>query len=101
MKAHLSLFEPLAQFSLGELSVRNDNAAFRAESVGFDLAADFLYRIVIPVDLMTFQTRDIRNTSKKLAGATLGSALATIFLHEAYSSIDERYSQAAGLHLEL
>jgi hypothetical protein len=33
---------------------------------------------------MTFQTRDIRNTSKKLAGAALGSALATIFLHEAY-----------------
>jgi hypothetical protein len=38
--------------------------AFRAENVGFDLAADFLYSIVIPVDLMTFQTRDIRNTSK-------------------------------------
>ena len=51
--------QPLAQFSLGELSVRNGNAAFRAESVGFNLAADFLYSIVIPVDLMTFQTRDI------------------------------------------
>ncbi len=65
--------------------------------MGFDLAADFLYSIVISVDLMTFQARDIRNTSKKLAGATLGSVLATIFLHEAYASIDERYSQARKL----
>jgi hypothetical protein len=37
----------------------------------FDLAANFLYSIVIPVDLMTFQTRDISNTSKKLAGVLL------------------------------
>ena len=35
----------------------NGNAAFRAESVGFDLAADFLCSIVISVDLMAFQTR--------------------------------------------
>ena len=32
--------------------------------MGFDLAASFLYSIVIPVDLMTFQTGDIRNISK-------------------------------------
>ena len=59
-----------------EFSVPNGNAAaFRAESVGFDLAADFLNSIVIPIDLMTFQAGDIRNTSKKLAGAALGSAV--------------------------
>ena len=37
--------------------------------VGFDLAADFLYRILVSVDFMTLQTRDIRSTSQKLAGA--------------------------------
>ena len=49
--------QPLVQFPLSELSISNGNAAFRAESVGFDLAADFLCSIVISVDLMTFQTR--------------------------------------------
>jgi hypothetical protein len=62
--------------------------------VGFDLAADFLYSIVIPVDLMTFQTGDIRNTSKQLACAALGSAVDTIFPHGAYAGVDEQYSQA-------
>jgi len=33
---------------------------WRGEIVGFDLAANFLDSIVIRVDLMTFQTRDIR-----------------------------------------
>ena len=69
--------------------------------MGFDLAADFLYSIVISIDLMTFQTGDIRNTSKKLAGAALSSAVDTIFPHGAYSSIDERYSQAARLDEDL
>jgi hypothetical protein len=49
--------------------------------VGFDLAADFLYSIVILVDVMTFRTRDIRNTAKKLAGAPLGGDIGTICLH--------------------
>ena len=47
---------PLAQFPLSELSISNGNASFRAEGMGFDLAADFLYSIVIPVDVMTVQT---------------------------------------------
>ena len=46
----------------------------RGEIVGFDLAANFLYSIVIRVDLMTFQTRDISSTSKKLADVSLGAA---------------------------
>jgi hypothetical protein len=61
--------------------------------VGFDLAADFLYSIVIPVDLMTFQTGDIRNASKKLAGAALGGAVYTIFPQSTDACIDRRYSQ--------
>jgi hypothetical protein len=55
--------QPLAQFSLGDLSVRDRNATFRAESESFDLAADFLYSIVISVDLTTFQARDILPSS--------------------------------------
>src|SRR6478672_3785818 len=51
--------QALAQCPPSELSIRNGSAAFRAESVGFDLAGDFLYSIVIPVNLMTFQARDI------------------------------------------
>jgi hypothetical protein len=35
-----------------------------AERMAFDLAEDFFHSIVIPVDLMTFQTRDIRNASR-------------------------------------
>ena len=50
------------------------DADLRATSVGFDLAADFLCSIVFAVDLMTIQTRDIRNTSEKLAGVPLGDA---------------------------
>jgi hypothetical protein len=46
---------PLAELSLSEPSICNGNAAFRAESVGFDLAADFLYSIVIAVDFMAFK----------------------------------------------
>ena len=46
----------------------------RGEIVGFDLAANFLDSIVIRVDLMTFQTRDISSTSKKLADVSLGVA---------------------------
>jgi hypothetical protein len=42
--------------------------------VAFDLAADFLYSIVIPIDLMTFQARDIRYTLEKLTGVPLGDA---------------------------
>ncbi|HEY5814185.1 MAG TPA: hypothetical protein VIT23_16205, partial [Terrimicrobiaceae bacterium] len=75
-------------------SIPNGNASFRAEGMGFDLAADFLYSIVIPVDLMTFQTGDIRNTSKKLACAALGSAVDAIFPHGGYAGIDGRYSHA-------
>ena len=80
--------------SHGDLSVRNSDAAFQAEGVGFDLAADFLYSIVIPIELMTFQTGDIRNTSEKLAGAALGRAISDSASHAYYSSIDKRYSQA-------
>jgi hypothetical protein len=47
---------------------------FRAKSVAFDLAADFLYSIVIPIDLMTLQATDIRYTLEKLAGVPLGDA---------------------------
>jgi hypothetical protein len=43
--------EPLA-FPLTGF-VCNGNAACRAESVGFELAGDFLFSIVIPDDLMT------------------------------------------------
>ena len=56
MKLAFHFNRPLAQFPRSELSISNGNAALRAESVGFDLAADFLYSIVISVDLMTFQT---------------------------------------------
>ena len=50
--------------------------------------------MVISVDLMTFQTGDIRNTSKKLAGAALRTAVDSVFPHGAYAGIDGRYSQA-------
>ena len=50
--------------------------------------------MVVSVDFMTLQTRDIRSTSQKLAGAALGSAVDTIFPHGAYVGIDTRYSQA-------
>jgi hypothetical protein len=52
----------------------------RGEIVGFDLAANFLYSIVIRVDLMTFQTRDISSTSKKLADVSLGAASGAVCL---------------------
>jgi hypothetical protein len=50
-------------------SSRNGNAALRAEIVGFDLAAHFLHAIVVFVDFMTFQTRNMRDAAEKLAGA--------------------------------
>jgi hypothetical protein len=54
VKARLPLSnQPLAQFPLSELFIRNSDAAFRAGNVGFDLAADFLCSIVTPDDLMT------------------------------------------------
>ena len=37
--------------------------------VGFDLAAHFLHAIVVSVDFMTFQTRNMQDTAEKLAGA--------------------------------
>jgi hypothetical protein len=42
MKLAFHFNRPLAQFPRSELSISNGNAALRAESVGFDLAADFL-----------------------------------------------------------
>jgi hypothetical protein len=42
--------QPLAELSLSEPSIRNGNTSFRAESVGFDLAAYFLYSMVVSVD---------------------------------------------------
>jgi hypothetical protein len=68
LKARLALPNP-ALASLSELSIRNG-----MPRVGFDLAADFLYSIVVFVDFMSFQARDIRSTWKKLVGAALGGA---------------------------
>jgi hypothetical protein len=42
-------------FRSASVSMRNGMLAFRAESMGFNLAADFLYSIVISVDFMTFK----------------------------------------------
>jgi hypothetical protein len=41
--------QALAQFSLSELFLSVMACRFRAESVGFDLAADFLCSIVLPL----------------------------------------------------
>ena len=68
------------------------NAAFRAESVGFDVAADFLCSIVIAVNLMTFHTRDIRNASRKLAAAARSGAVDTVCLRRSV-----RYRQVSFL----
>jgi hypothetical protein len=69
---------PLVQ---GASSSPNGNTRLRGEIVGFELAANFLYSIVIPFDLMTFQTRDISNTSKKLADVSLGDPRDAVCLH--------------------
>jgi hypothetical protein len=74
------------------------NAAFRAESGGFDLAADFLYSIVIPVNVMTFQTRDIGNTLRKLAGAPLGGAIDTV-ASWVCAGIDKHLSSSGDFHV--
>ncbi len=53
-------FDPprrLAQFWLSELSIRNGMALSKRKAWVFDLAGDFPYTIVIPVDFMTFQGR--------------------------------------------
>jgi hypothetical protein len=84
--------QPLAQFSLGDLSVRTGNAAFRVESGGFDLAADFLYSIVISI-IMTFQTKGIGNTARKLAGAELGGAIDTV-ASSVCAGVDEHLSSS-------
>ena len=40
----------------------------------FNLAADFLFSIVVAIDFMTFQTIDIQSNLKKLVGAAFGGA---------------------------
>ena len=79
-------------------SCPHGNAAFRAESGGFDLAADFLYSIVIPVNLMTFQTRGIGNTSRKLAVLPLGGAIDTV-VSSVCAGIDKHLSSSGDLHV--
>ena len=66
--------------------------------MGFDLAADFLYSIVIPVDLMTFQTRGIGNTSRKLAGAPLSGAIDTV-VSSVCAGIDKHLSSSGDCHV--
>jgi hypothetical protein len=61
-------------------SSRNGNAALRAEIVGFDLAAHFLHAIVVSVDFMTFQTRNMRDAAEKLAGIVDSMRLCGIVL---------------------
>ena len=85
--------QPLAQFSLSELSIRNGMPLSERRAWGFDLAADFLYSIVISVDLMTFQTMDIGITARKLAGAELGGAIDTV-ASSVCAGIDEHLSSS-------
>jgi hypothetical protein len=72
------------EFPLTKLSKLYRRCGFPSRARhGFDLAADFLYRIVIPIDLMTFQTRDIRNSSRSWLSfhlATLSMPFALIGL---------------------
>ena len=73
LKARLSFKPATRPVLLSELLVRN-GMPLSSEGVAFDLAADFLYSIVIPIDLMTLQATDIRYTLEKLAGVPLGDA---------------------------
>jgi hypothetical protein len=86
LKARLALPNPPLA-SLSKLSIRNG-----MPRVGFDLAADFLYSIVVFADFMSFQARDIRSTWKKLVGAALGGASTPFAFSGSY-----RYRQAFSL----
>ena len=80
--------QPLAQFPLSEPSVRNGNAVFRAESVGFDLATHFLHTIVVSVDFMTFQTRNMWDAAEKPAGAAFSGAFDSLCILPFVTGID-------------
>jgi hypothetical protein len=68
-RSQLKARPPLPRpFSLSELSICN-GMPFPSGERGFDLAADFLYSIVVSVDFMTFQMRDIVSASEKLVDA--------------------------------
>ena len=64
----------------GASSSRNGNAALRAGIGGFDLAAHFLHAIVVSVDFMIFQTRNMRDAAEKLADAALSGVVDSIRL---------------------
>ena len=93
LKARLPLpNQPLAKFSLSELLSAAACRFPRGERGGFDLAADFLYSIVISI-IMTFQTKGIGNTARKLAGAELGGAIDTV-ASSVCAGIDEHLSSS-------
>jgi hypothetical protein len=71
---------------------------FRAESVGFDLAADFLYSIVVSVDFMIFQTRNMRDTAEKPTGAALSGAVDTV-ASSVCAGIDKHLSSSGDFHV--
>jgi hypothetical protein len=65
--------QPGAQLPLSELSSLMATRLSERGELSFDLAEDLLYIIVIPVDFMAFQTKDIRNASRTWRSSRLGT----------------------------